>query len=161
MNSKIATLFDNVETRYLQPEELTMVGQYVESIPVRLDAYRTLRDRELELMQQVADQIQKEMPDARVEDLERSIKNGLLLLRCCAMGMLLNDDTFVQERLLSWLNETLAIYNTKQIDLALHRLLNQRLSQTLTPKQINLLGPHIKKAQTLLLQPTAAPVPSR
>jgi hypothetical protein len=161
MHSKIAALFDDVENRYLKPEELTLVGQYVESIPARLDAYRALRDRELEVMQQVADQLQREMAEAPVADLERCIKNALLLLRCCAMGMLLNDETFVQERLLSWLNETLSVYNTRSIDMALHRLLNQRLSQVLSPKQISLVGPHIKKAQTLLLQPTAAPVPTR
>lgn len=156
----LMNIFDEVENRYLQPEELNLLGQYVESLPARLDAYRTLRDREIAVMQQVADQLQTERPDASVADLERSIKNGLLLLRCCAMAMLLNDDTFVQERLLNWLSSTLAAYDTQQIDLALHRLLNQRLSQALNPKQIHLLGPHIKKAQVLLLQ-SAATVPGR
>lgn len=154
------TLFDEVDSRYLKPEELSLLGQYVESLPARLEAYRTLRDREIDIMQQVADQLQTERPDANVADLERSIKNGLLLLRCCAMAMLLNDDTFVQNRLINWLSSTLAAYDTQQIDLALHRLLNQRLSQALIPKQINLLGPHIKKAQVLLLQSTA-PAPGR
>jgi hypothetical protein len=68
------------------------------------------------------------------------------------MGMLLNDEMFVQERLLNWLTKTISIYNTQAIDTALFRLLNQRLTQALTPKQINLVGPYIAKVQTAMLQ---------
>jgi len=137
---------------------LPIFSQYVDSLPIRLETYRTLRDRELEIMQQVADQLQAAMPHETVENLERSIKNALLVLRYCAMGMLLNDASFVQDRLMSWLSGSMATYNTQAIDIALHRLLNQRLVQTLTASQINLLGPFLKMVQSKLLQPSPASV---
>jgi hypothetical protein len=152
MHPQIETIFDEAEHRYLKSEELGLINQYVHSLPERIDVYRTLRDRELEIMQQVADQLEAAMPNETVENLERSLKNALLLLRYSAMGMLLNDEMFVQERLLNWLTKTISIYNTQAIDTALFRLLNQRLTQALTAKQINLIGPYIAKVQTAMLQ---------
>jgi Phycobilisome protein len=151
MDAKIENIFDEAENRYLNPEELGVLSQYVESLPDRLDAYRTLRDQELNVMQKVADQLQVEMPQETIEDLERCIKNALLMLRYCAMGMLLNDPGFVQSRLVGWLSQTTKIYNTKKIDAVLYRLLQQELSQTLAPQQMAFLKPILTLAQDALV----------
>ena len=155
MHPQIETIFDEAEHRYLKPEELSVINQYVNSLPERLETYRTVRDRELEIVQQVADQLEAALPNETVENLERSLKNALLLLRYSAMGMLLNDEAFVETRLLSWLTATISIHNTRAIDTALFRLLNQRLTQALTAQQINLVGPYIAKVQTAILQAPA------
>lgn len=152
MHPNIESLFDEAENRYLKPDELNLINQYVGSLPARMDAYRALRDRELEVMQAVADQLQAELPQEKVENLERSIKNALLVLRYCAMGMLLDDEEFVQKRLLSWLSETLKAYDTQAIDTILYRLLDQKLAQALSPQQVQLLNPQLKKAEAVLLQ---------
>lgn len=154
MHPHLESIFDEAENRYLKPEELGVINQYVESLPDRLDAYRILRDRELEVMQAVADQIQLEMPHEKVEILERSIKNALLVMRYCAMGMLLNDETFVKDRLRSWLAQTVQVYNTQAVDSTLYRLLNQHLIQILSPKHMGLFNPMLTMAQSTLLQPS-------
>lgn len=158
MHSNIEAIFDEAENRYLKTEELGLINQYVDSLPARLDTYRTLRDRELEVMQQVADQLQAAMPQEKVENLERCIKTALLTLRYCAMAMLLNDESFVRERLLSWVCETAGTYQTQTIDATLYRLLNQHLAKTLTSVQMGLFAPMLKLAETAILQPTAAKV---
>ena len=152
MNIPIATLFDEAEIHYLKPEELGTVNQYMGEFPTRLEAYRSLRDRELEIVQWVADQLQVRYPQEPVDLLERSLKNALLVLRDCAMAMLLNDMTYVQAHLLDWLSNAMTAYPTQSIDLTLHQLLNQRLSQKLEPAHWQLLGPHLSHAQTVLLQ---------
>jgi Phycobilisome protein len=151
MHPQIESIFDEAENRYLKPEELSFLGQYVDSIPERLETYRLIRDRELEIMQAVADQLQVEMPDEKVEHLERSIKNALLMLRYCAMGMLLNDEGLVRERLIGWLGQTMKIYNTQALDSTLYRLLNQQLSQVLNSKQMVLINSMLTLAQDALL----------
>ncbi|MCL6433585.1 MAG: hypothetical protein K6T90_05100 [Leptolyngbyaceae cyanobacterium HOT.MB2.61] len=156
MHPQIEAIFDEAENRYLTPDELGLISQYVDSLPERLEAYRTLRDRELEVMQRVADQLQAAMPQEDVKNLERSIKNALLLLRYCAMGMLLDDESFVKDRLLGWLQGTLSSYNIQAIDSTLYRLLNQQLSQTLSASQLNLFTPILTMAQNSLLQNTPA-----
>jgi hypothetical protein len=158
MHPQIEALFDEAETRYLKPEELTLINQYVGSLPARLDVYRTVRDRELEVMQWVADQLQTQLPQESVEALERSLKNALLVLRYCAMGMLLDDEAFVQTRLLRWMTETLKAYDTRAIDEMLYRLLNQRLVQTLSQKQASLFIPQLQKAEIAVLQSTVLAV---
>jgi hypothetical protein len=156
MHPQLETIFDEAENRYLKPEELNLLGEYVDSLPERLEAYRSLRDRELKIMQSVADQLQLELPQENVEMLERSIKNALLMLRYCAMGMLLNDEAFVQERLLGWLSQTVQVYDTRSVDAVLYRLLNQRLKQALNPRHLALLGAMLLLAQNTLQQPASA-----
>jgi hypothetical protein len=159
MHPKIASLFDEAETHYLNSDELGLLSQYVDSLPTRLNLYRTLRDRELEIMQSVADQLQAQFPQESQENLERAIRNGLLSMRYCAMAMLLNNETFVQERLKSWMSGTMGLYNSQTIqtiNASLYRLLQQQLSSSLSPQDMNLLAPHLANAQSLIAQPAQA-----
>ncbi|MDI9638139.1 hypothetical protein QQ054_35255 [Oscillatoria amoena NRMC-F 0135] len=159
MHPKLETLFEEAENRYLKPEELNVLSQYVESLPERLEVYRQIRDREIDIMQTVADRLTAQFPQESKETLERSIKNALLMLRYCAMAMLLNDEAFVKERLLGWLAQSIQTYKTQPIDSALYKLLNQQLAQSLTAKQINLLKPALVLAQTSLLKLEGASEP--
>lgn len=152
MHPQIESIFDEAENRYLNPDELKVLSQYVSSIPERLEAYRAIRDRELEIMQQVADQLVAAMPQEKVENLERSIKNALLVLRYCSMGMLLNDEQFVKHRLTDWIAQTMKAYNTIAIDKTLYQLLGQHLTQVLSPQHRNLIDPMLTLTQQILLE---------
>ncbi len=156
MDIKLEALFEEAENRYLATQELTVLSQYVESLPLRLDTYRILRDQELPIMQHVADQLQAEMPQATTVDLERSIRNGLLCMRYVAIAMLLNDESYLQKQLNEWITKTIKVYNTQQIDATLYRLLGNRLAQTLAPNQLTLVQPMFTMAQNAILNP--APV---
>jgi hypothetical protein len=151
MHPQIEGIFDDAETRYLKPEELRLVTQYVESLPERLDVYRNLRDQELKIMQWVADQLQGQMPQEDPALLEHSIKQALLMLRYCSMGMLLQDEALVKERFLKWVSQSIKVYNTEKINPPLYHLLNQRLAAVLGSKQMSLLGPMLVMAQNALL----------
>lgn len=152
MPSPIEAVLDEAENRYLKPEELKDVATYVMSLPDRADAYRAVRDNELTVMQQVADQLQAELPRAATTAIEHSLKNGILILRYCAMSMLLDDETFVQTRLLNWLSESIQIQDAGTIDAALYPLMIENLTQTLTSKQLTFLEPLLTLAQNALLQ---------
>ena len=154
MHPQIASVFDEAENRYLKLDELKLIGQYVASMPERLDAYRNLRDSELEIMQAVVEQLQVEFPQEPEENLERCIKNALLMLRYCALSLLVNDDSLVQHRFLDWVKPLTQAYETKAIDSKLYRLLNQQLAKALSSKQISYLSPSLSLAQdSLLSQP--------
>ena len=150
MNSNIETLLDVAEDRYLKPEELTALGQYVTSLSDRLVIYRTLRDQEVQIMQPVADQLQAQYAQEPTEKLERCIKNALLVLRDCAMAMLLDDNNFVRDRLSGWLTEVTQVYNTQAVDQQLYSLLEAKLAQTLPANQMGLLKPYLQTAQSIL-----------
>jgi Phycobilisome protein len=157
MHPQIEAIFDDADSRYLKVEELKLAAQYFGSIPARLAAYRSLRDHELEITQWVADQLQAEMPQETTENLERSLKNALLMLRHCGMAMLLSEETIVKERFLNWVVPMVEVYNTQAIDSRLYLLLNQRLDQVLG-KHMALLSPVLLMAQNVLLPQPAEPV---
>jgi len=139
MHPKLEAIFKEAENRYLKPEELKIISQYVESLPSRLETYQQLRDKELEIMQAVASQLEAQLPKEKTSDLERSLKNAMLMLRYCGMAMLLNDESFVKERLQGWLDGIVETYNTSQIETKLYRLLWQQLSQAMSKEQLSLL----------------------
>jgi len=158
MHPQLEALLDQAEDRYLKPEELGVLNQYIDSLPARLDTYRVLRERELEMLQAIANQLQTSLPGESQETLERSLKHGVLLLRYCSIGMLLNDESFVEERLISWLSGMIQVFDTRDIDTTVYRLLNQQLAQSLNPAQMNFLAPVLKMAETALLKARANPV---
>ena len=161
MHPQLEAIFDDAESRYLKPDELQLLSQYVDSLPIRLNVYRTLRDRELEVMQPVADQLQAQLPNEKIENLERALKTAMLTLRYCAMGLLLNDQSFAQDRLMSWLGGTMRLYSIQSINTVLYELIRQHLSQVLSPQEMNLLTPYLTLAETLMreqsLEATSTP----
>ncbi|MBC6475442.1 MAG: hypothetical protein GDA48_23740 [Hormoscilla sp. GM102CHS1] len=132
MHPKLEAIFNEAESRYLKPEELKIISQYVESLPSRLETYQQLRDKELEIMQAVASQLETQLPQAKTSELERSLKNAMLMLRYCGIAMLLNDESFVKERLRGWLDVIVETYNSSEIETKLYRLLWQQLSQVMS-----------------------------
>jgi hypothetical protein len=152
MTFKLDTLFDEPDKRYLDASDLGILSQYVSSIPERMAVYRTLRDQEIAIMQPIADALQQQggHPEALVE---RSVRNGLMVLRYVAMAMLLDDDGFVEERLQGWLPEMVKAYETQTVDEQLFHLLNQQLGKVFSPAQINLLKPSLDRAKSLMLNP--------
>ncbi len=159
MNPQIEAVFDDAENRYLKPEEIGLISQYTQSLPARLETYQSLRDYELEIMQWAADQLQAEMPLESVENLERSIKNGLLLLRCCAMAMLVNDQGIVRDRFLVWASSMTTVYGSHLIDTTLYGLINRRLNQVLGVERMRLLMPMLVYAQDALPSTLSQPAP--
>jgi len=149
MQPCINGIFDEAENRYLKPEELQLIGQYVSSIADRISAYRALRARELDLIQQAADQLQREMPSTEVAVLERAIKNGMLTLRHCAMAMLLDDPNFVQ-RLLPWLKESVKLYQAQGADAAFFGLMKQQLRHFLSAQHMALLEPFFSLVEVVI-----------
>ncbi len=154
MHPAIEALFDEAENRYLEPDELSVLNTYVESLPERLNAYRCLRDQEISIMQHVADQLESRCPNESQQTLERCLKNALLVMRYSAMAMLLNDSAFLTQRLVAWLEETNAVYQTQTTDTALYQLLNHRLGEVLTQAQLTLLRPHLTIAEKAVVMPT-------
>lgn len=153
MHPTIEAMFDEAENRYLKPEELKVLSTYVESLPERLDSYRHLRDQEVSIMQHVADELEPRFPNESQQTLERCLKNALLIMRYAAMAMLLNDADFLSNRIIGWLEQTNAVYETQDIDTALYQLLNHRLSEVLNRSQLMLLRPHLTIAEKAVVMP--------
>jgi len=151
MIPKIQELINQAQDRYLASDELGLMESYVSSLPDRLKLYKLVRDREIDILQSVADQVPSELPNVTVEDLELGIKNLVLVLRYSSMAMLLNDENFLKERLLSWLEGIMSMRDLRRLNDTLYKLLNQTLRQQFSPSQLALLQPLITAAQVTLI----------
>ncbi|MEB3293075.1 MAG: hypothetical protein VKJ24_07935 [Synechococcales bacterium] len=147
MQAILEEIFDEPDRRYLSGSEVGEISQYVKSLPERLMTYRTLRDRETQFMQAVADQLEVEMPTTITDVLEQSVRHGILVLRHCAMAMLMNDEQYLSDRLLNWLSETAQIHQTEASDLTIYRLMQAQLGKVLNPNQIMLFQPFLDQVQ--------------
>lgn len=151
MIPKIQELISQAQDRYLVTDELNFMESYISSLPDRLKLYKLIRDREINILQEVADQVPKEMPNVTVEDLEMGIKNLILVLRYCSMAMLLNDENFLKQRLLNWLEGIMSMRDMRRLNEILYKLLNQGLRQHFSPTQLDMFQPLITAAQVTLI----------
>jgi hypothetical protein len=151
MIPKIQELINQAQDRYLASDELGLMESYVSSLPERLKLYKLIRDREIDILQTVADQVPTELPNITDEELETGIKNLILVLRYCSMAMLLNDENFLKERLLNWLEGIMSMRDMRRLNETLYKLLNQLLRQQFSPTQLSMLQPLITAAQVTLI----------
>ncbi|MFZ9737070.1 MAG: hypothetical protein ACO3EZ_03575 [Prochlorotrichaceae cyanobacterium] len=167
MHPSLESIFNDAETRYLNAKELDVVGDYVHSIPSRLEVYRFLRDEEVNILQPVVDQLQQKFPSSDAKRIERSTKNGILSLRACAMGMLLNDQDYIQERV-QWIKQTQRNNALEDIDKVLYVLLEAQLRKTLGSSKMSVLQEAFQQIHAALTEDEngaspvgtgAAPVP--
>jgi hypothetical protein len=150
--SMLSGLYDDAENRYLNAETLTGLNHYVKSVPLRVATYRALRDNEIKIMQVVADRLETEFASQHtVEQVEKTITHGLLVMRHSAIALLMDDPGYLETRLLNWLRETITIEATGPIDAALFRYLRQILTKAMNPQQLALLDPLLVMAQKSLI----------
>ncbi|AFY69151.1 hypothetical protein Pse7367_0851 [Thalassoporum mexicanum PCC 7367] len=151
MDAKVKELIDRAQERYLKANELDALDRYVQSLPTRLQLYRQLRDREIPIMQAVADRVVEDLPSDETPNIEKGIRNLALVMRYCAMGMLLNDEGFLKERLLGWLEQVMSQPSMRKVNDSLYKNLNQVLRQELNADQLALMQPLITAAQVTLI----------
>lgn len=151
MVPKIQELINQAQDRYLATDELGLMEGYVSSLPERLKLYKLIRDREITILQAVADSVPNELPSITDEDLESGVRNLILVLRYSSMAMLLNDENFLKERLLNWLEGIMSMRDMRRLNETLYKLLNQELRQQLSPTQLTLIQPLITAAQVTLI----------
>lgn len=151
MMPKIQELINQAQDRYLASDELGLMESYISSLPDRLKLYKQIRDREIAILQAVADQVPKELPNVTDEELESGVKNLILVLRYSSMAMLLNDENFLKQRLLNWLEGIMTMRDMRRLNETLYKLLNQGLKTQFSPTQLALIQPLITAAQVTLI----------
>jgi hypothetical protein len=151
MVPKIQELINQAQYRYRASDELGLMESYISSLPDRLKLYKLIRDREITILQAVADSVPSELPSITDADLETGVRNLILVMRYSSMAMLLNDENFLKERLLNWLEGIMSMRDMRRLNETLYKLLNQELRQQLSPTQLTLIQPLITAAQVTLI----------
>jgi hypothetical protein len=160
MQPTIEHIFDEVEHRYLPAESLKQVHFYVKSLPERITAYRTLRERETLVLQKVADQLEKTFPQKETAELERSLCFGMLTLRQVAMAMLMDDISHLDEQFTDWLAESMTIHNTQEVDRVFYGYLKKVLVQAMPAKHFTMISALLDHVQNIVMPGSVTPAPA-
>lgn len=151
MHPEIEELLDRAENRFLKTEEITAFKRHVANLAQRLKIYEFLREKETSIFQPVANKLQETFPNEQQENLERSLKHWLLVLRYCGMAMLLNDRNFLEQRLQEWLSGIVNAHETQKIEAAVCHLLQTRIKEILSDQARAILQPFLDDAQSMLV----------
>ncbi|MBE9190593.1 phycobilisome protein [Gloeocapsopsis crepidinum LEGE 06123] len=147
------------EAQYLPSQETANFKKYTFLLKLRLAVYEVLRDREIVIFQEIADKISTDFPQETQASLERVLKDWLLIVRYCAMAMLLNDTTFLQHRLLEWLTDLVQVHQRKTIDQKIYELLQTQLQQLFKSEQMALIAPFLEQVNNTFLQDNLVQLP--
>ncbi|MGF1602019.1 MAG: phycobilisome protein [Thermosynechococcaceae cyanobacterium] len=151
MQSDFERFLQDAEDHYLQRSEIVEFQQQVSGLKQRLQTYEYLRDRELEIWQPIAEQLQATCPEESPQQLEKALEHWIAILRCSAMAMLLNDPKFLQNRLLEWLTDIVQAHQINALVDQLSQRLELRLKQVLSEPQWNLIQPYLAQTRRTLL----------
>ena len=152
MHPDIKTLVYEAEDHYLKLAELKIFKDSITSLVVRLETYKLLRDREIDIFQPVADALVDRFSEESQETLERALKHWLSVVRYCAMAMLLNNPEFLQRRILEWLTDIVQAHQIQEMEKHLYQLLKAGLQENLTERQWALLEPFLSQAEMTLFK---------
>jgi hypothetical protein len=150
MNQEFQALINAAEDHYLPSQELYPLKQQVDTLGQRLEAYELLRDREVEVFQAVADQLQSAFPNLDERRLNRALEDGLAMLRYAAMAMLQQNPEYLQRRWLEDLGDRVQAYELVAVELAMLQLIQTHLSKRIAVVPMSLIQPYLDQVQRRL-----------
>ncbi len=157
MHTDISHILYKAEDAYLGNQDMALYRYNVASIAQCIEAYETMRDREIHVFQMIADELNESFPTATRVELETVIKQWVLLLRYCAMAMLLNNPDYLTLRLSNWFKDLLQFRTLADIDQTLYELLLENLEDVMAEKHYSLLKPHLDQVKASLLDTSVMP----
>jgi hypothetical protein len=159
MSTKLKGLIQNAEDHYLQAPELQDFEQQVSSLAQRLEAYEILRDFELEVFQNVADQLQSDFARLEADLFTRALEDGLAILRYSAMAMLQDNPQYLQRQLLAWLPSRAQAYELVDVEKRLLQLLQTQLGKCIPAAKLALIQPYLVQVHRSLGSLPSPPSP--
>ena len=150
MYPALQELIHQAEAKYLKQDDLNNLQIEIARLKQRTAIYKTLRDQEVAIFQDVADKLIDQFPDEKNTTIETCLHHWLLATRYCAMAMILNDPDFLERRLLEWLTDIVSIYEYQAVSSKLFDLLVSKLAKVLSDKELEYLTPFLNQANSYL-----------
>jgi len=155
MNSSVAELMQQSEGRYLRPDELKTLQGYVEGIPKRVRLYQVLQAKEQELVERVMEKFQAMMPHLPRQHghlaWERCRRDLSMVWRYCCLAMLLNDEDYLRDKLLYWLETILKSFKMRDQCQPAYKLMLDSLSAVFGPEASEAIRPYVLLAKSMLV----------
>lgn len=150
MYPTLLELIHQAESQYLQPEEIENLKTETSTLKQRMNLYKSLRDQEINIFQDVANQLVEKYTEDKIPLIQSSIHQWITISRYCAMAMLLNNQEFLERRLLEWLTDIVEAHQASSISDSLHTLLLNKLRKLFAEKDLVYIKPFLAQANDYL-----------
>ena len=144
MHTVLEKMIEQADGKYLGRKDVQVLLDYAQSVQLRIETYQAIKEQEAELMAMVLEKVH-----AHPVYINRYIntENGKCLrdmtatLRYCSTAMLLNDEQFLREGYLIWLETIIRSLKHKDLTLASMEALSEALAERLPQDQYKLMAP--------------------
>ncbi|WP_373480395.1 phycobilisome protein [Geminocystis sp.] len=151
MYPELQALIHEAEFQYLNGEDLNKLSLEVSSLKDRIPAYKLLRDEEINIFQDIADDLVAQFPRENPKKIETSIRHWLVIMRYCSMAMMLNNHEFLEHRLLEWLTDIIQAHQSQHLFTAIYSLLITKLNNVLSNDELAHIQPFLAQANDYLI----------
>lgn len=149
MISDIDSILYKAEAEYLEQQDLANFKGQIFALEKRLQVYEIISSKETEIFQSIATRLANN-PD-EPDKIRLGLKHWLMVMRYCAMAMLLDNPDYLKYRL-EWLSEQVEAYQTKAIEQKIFELLQKRFQKVLDSEQLSILKPYLEQTRNALLK---------
>lgn len=154
MLNQLARLSVEADGRYASSEELQFLKDYIQSLDLRVSAYRKIEAAQAEIVQQVETQILKTNPNIYYKgnrDLGETCRRDRFdVLRYSAAALLSNDLDHLRESFLLWYRTIIRAFGDVQAAEVTYKVMQEVLKKYLTPQEAALLSPIMGLNQVIL-----------
>ncbi len=155
MNLMFTELMQQTEGRYLRADELKTLHTYVEGIPRRVRIYQVLQAKESELLDRVMEKFQPMLPNLTRQHghlaWDRCRRDLSMVWRYCCMAMLLNDEDYLRDKLLYWLETILKSFKMRDQCQPAYKLMLDSLPYVLGAEESEMIRPYLLLAKSMLV----------
>ena len=154
MLSQLNRLQSHTDGRYASDAELQFMQDYLQTARLRFITYQKIKLAESKIVQDVYDCLVTADPNLLrrgTEDLTAKWKRDTIrVLRFSATAMLLDDPTWLSERLLLWLSTIMRAFGAQRSCAATYSAMQDVIRHYLSPEEAALFGPILALNQAVL-----------
>jgi hypothetical protein len=154
MKTQIQQILSRAEGRYLSEVEVATLRTWAGGLDERMAAMEELRRAEEAIVQAVMKRVTTAYPDflnRHAHGSDSGIRDITIVLRYAAHAMVIQDMTYLEDNLLSWLNTVLrGIGFTPDFIADAYGTLESAARQQLSAKAASLIGPYLEHCRLSL-----------
>ncbi|MBD0334663.1 MAG: phycobilisome protein [Cyanobacteria bacterium Co-bin13] len=129
--------------RYLTPEELRSLENYVNSYAQRLETYQKISQHSDAMVLNALKKFARVHPEIIQQSAKRCQYDMSEVLRYIALSILRDDEFLFLEKVMFWLDTVLRAHHKQAACSKAYQYLQEAIDETLTPASCSLIRPYI------------------
>ncbi|AFY38751.1 Phycocyanin [[Leptolyngbya] sp. PCC 7376] len=148
MITLLENLIERSDGSYFESQDLDVVEQSLQSWGDRRGAYQRIQELEADIVTKTLNRFKQDheplirsAPDSILKKCQGDLS---LVLRNCAMAMLLQDEELLKDRFLFWMQNIMRALRNQKFNVHIYQILQDIIQEELSPNDATLMLPYLK-----------------